>query len=364
MYFNKFLSLLLFLILFTTLSYSLPRYAMRLGDKCIDCHVNPTGGIIRNENGWHFGKNLIGMISPRDKDIKLSPKLTNNISLGFDYRIQYLYSEEKSRSDFQDMTGSIYANVKISKKIDVVARYDFVNFIWEAYAVARLFPNNSYIKAGTFQPYFGIRLDDHTAYTRGGDFALLRSGGTQGLIYGPLYLETGIELGAYITDLILFTTSVGKGRFNQILSKDPTFTARLQVTPSAGMVNFLIGGSYATAQLQNKTQFYGGFLGVGYDAIAFVAEYDLAEDYENEGVKSSALMAEIDYLIIGGLEATVRFDLYDPNINVDDDELAHIILGFEFFPYSFVEIRPQYRFHLETPGKANNAVVVQLHLWY
>ena len=47
---------------------SLPRFAVRLGDKCIDCHYNPTGGIIRNEDGWNFGKNIMSAITPRDQD--------------------------------------------------------------------------------------------------------------------------------------------------------------------------------------------------------------------------------------------------------------------------------------------------------
>jgi hypothetical protein len=38
-------------------------------------------------------------------------------------------------------------------------------------------------------------LDDHTSYTRGGDFGLLFSGGAiQGLVYHPFYIETGVEL--------------------------------------------------------------------------------------------------------------------------------------------------------------------------
>ncbi len=93
------------------------------------------------------------------------------------------------------MTGSVYGRVGLSKKINILARYDFVNDIWEAYGVAHILPNNSYIKAGSFQPNFGIRLDDHTAYPRGGDFFLLfQSGARTGLIYDPFYIESGGEL--------------------------------------------------------------------------------------------------------------------------------------------------------------------------
>ena len=75
-------------------------------------------------------------------------------------------------------------------------------------------------------------------------------------------------------------------------------------------------------------------------------------------------MAELAYVITIGLEAVVRYDRVDPNIDISNDELQHIIIGLEWFPYSFVEIRPQYRFILENPDISNNAALIQFHFWY
>ena len=75
-------------------------------------------------------------------------------------------------------------------------------------------------------------------------------------------------------------------------------------------------------------------------------------------------MAQATYVIIIGLEAYVRYDWMDPNVDVSDDEIAHLILGFEYVPYSFIEFRPQYRFLVEEPSVDNNAVVLQFHLYY
>jgi len=75
----------------------LPRFALRLGDKCVDCHYNPTGGIIRNENGFFYGQNLLSMISPREKDYSMSPNINENISVGLDFRGQFfIFSRKKS----------------------------------------------------------------------------------------------------------------------------------------------------------------------------------------------------------------------------------------------------------------------------
>jgi hypothetical protein len=366
---TSFVTLLFFIFIFSNIS-GLPRFALQQKDKCISCHINPTGGVMRNENGFYFGKNVVSMSSPRDKDLILSPKLTENISLGFDYRSQFIYSQEKDRADFQDMTGSIYLNASISRSIDVLARYDFINSIWEAYGVARILPNDSYIKVGSFVPYFGIRIDDHTSYTKGGDFGLLFSIGTlQGLIYNPLYTEAGIELGANISDWGLITASVGKSKFNASLTTDPTFTSRLEVNSAIDNISYFIGGSFASTKVRAagkrlNTILYSGFVGIGTQDFSLMGEYDVANDLLAQDIKSNAMMIEASYLLTVGLEAILRYDKFDPNKDIENDELAHLVFGFEFFPYTFIELRPQYRINLEEPSRNNNAFVLQFHFWY
>ncbi len=370
----KFLLVLTVLVYSSTLIFAIPRFSLQQKDKCSSCHINPTGGLMRNENGFFFGKNVVSMISPRDEDFKLSPKISENVSFGFDYRSQFLYSQEKKRTDFQDMSGSIYLNASISQKIDVLARYDFVQSIWEGFATARILPNESYIKVGTFLPNYGIHLDDHTSYTRGGDFGLLFANGSiQGLIYNPFFLTTGVELGANFSDIASLTASVGKSRLNGTLNTDPTWTARFEITPTINKVGLLFGASYSSTKTKLfgptgaqtlPTQLYGGFAGIGYKGFSLMGEYDMTSDYVGDGIKSSAMMIEAAYQLMIGLEAIVRYDRFDPNIDKSKDEHAHLVLGFEFFPYSFVEVRPQYRLNIEDPNLDNNAFVLQFHFWY
>jgi len=366
-------SLIISLFIFSTV-YSLPRFAVRLGDKCVDCHYNPTGGLIRNENGWNYGKNILSAISPREQDFAMSPKIGENITFGLDYRTQFLYSTEKNRTDFQQMTGSIYTNVGLSQKINLLARYDFIYDIWEAYGVAYILPGDGYLKVGSFEPYYGIRIDDHTAYTRGGDMYLLFTTGRNGLIYNPLYTEVGLEIGYQFGNLAFLTASVGNNLTgDRSLTKDPTYTARLELDHRIGRVNLMFGGSYAYTSLIQGTpngpaampaDFYGVFAGLGYKRFSLLAEFDIGNDVSSDSTKSNYAMAELAYVITLGLEAVVRYDRVDPNIDVSDDELEHIILGLEWFPYSFIEIRPQYRFILEKPEVSNDAVVIQFHFWY
>ncbi len=346
-------------------SFATPRFALRMHDRCIDCHMNPTGGGQRNLNGFHYGKNILSMISPREKDFKLSPQLTDNIYLGLDYRMQYLFSQELGRTDFQDMSGNIYFGVELSDKISAQGRYDFVNFIWEGFAVAKIFPNDSYIKFGTFQPNFGIRLDDHTAFTRGGDFAILNSQGPRGLFYDPFYRETGLEFGLNFSKISNLTFSVGRPSTSfRIFGTDPTYTARFELTPRIKKLGFLFGGSVAKATIPQETKIFGGFAGIGYKYLTLMGEYDIGEDYVADGTRSNFILLKANYQLMVGLEAELRYDMIDPNTDVEDDETSRVIVGLEFFPYSFIEIRPQFRYVIEEPELTNNSFVLQFHVWY
>ena len=140
-------------------------------------------------------------------------------------------------------------------------------------------------------------------------------------------------------------------------------------------LGLLLGGSYAAHKTKFfpppdfsktilATDLYGGFIGVGFDRFSLLAEYDIASDYQGKDIKSAAAMAELTYLITVGLEALVRYDRWDPNSDVENDELSRFVVGLEFFPYSFVEIKTQYRFHIEDPQVDNNALVLQFHFWY
>jgi hypothetical protein len=363
-------------------AYATPELALRLGNAaCISCHVNPTGGDMRNMGGWAFGKTVLPMFSPRDESLKMSNQIGDNIFFGFDYRIQYLAGTfgKSTRTDFQRMNGSIYTDVQFSSKIDAFARYDFVWKIWEAYATAHILPNNSYIKVGAYSPNFGIRLDDHTAYTRGGDLGLL-TGRIQGLIYEPRYTETGIELGYYFSSWGFLTASAGNSLsgfdrnypYPLEFMKDPTYTANLKISPHiVNGVNLYLGGSFADFKYSplygppyHDVNMYGPYLGIGIGDFILMGEYDMAKDYLMVGSKSSALMVEGVYNLIRGLDAYVRYDRFDPNLDAKKDDVSRFVLGLEFFPYSFVEIRPMYRIQMETPSVANNSFEFQFHFYY
>ncbi|MDP2364272.1 MAG: hypothetical protein Q8M94_10965, partial [Ignavibacteria bacterium] len=293
------------------------------------------------------------------KDFVMSPKISDNISIGLDYRTQYIYSQSIKRTYFQNMTAALHTNFALSKQINLVGKYDFVNQLWEGYGVANILPGNGYVKAGVYTPNYGIRLDDHTAYTR------------QGLIFNQFYREAGVEVGFFADDWLYASASAGSNLSDVTTNytKDPTYTARLELTTHFDEVSLMYGGSYASAKLVGaegtlNTNMYGGFFGFGYDEFSLLAEYDIANDLSSPDIKSNVLMVEAAYGILTGLDAVVRYDRIDKNADVALDEISRMIIGFEFHPYSFIEIRPQYRLVMENPSVENDSFVLQLHFWY
>lgn len=362
--------LFLFLVgIFFNEGNALPRFSLRGGGGgCTGCHVNPTGGDMRNRGGWGFGKNVLPMQTP-GRDFEMSNKIGENIQLGLDLRGQALLmmTSKRKRIDFQRMAGTIYTNIDLSEKINVFTRYDFIQVIWEAYGIARVLPNDGYIKGGTFQPNYGIRLDDHTAYTRGGDLGLISSS-VQGLIYNPTYTESGAELGFYFDDFAFLTVSAGRPVGGPLFQDDPVYTANLKIQPTIGdEAALFLGGSFATFRRRAgmpKVNMYGGYAGLGFGDFTIMGEFDIADDFIEQDSTSTAMMVEVAYRVIKGLEAVVRLDRFDPNSDFRSDESTRVVVGFEIFPFSFIEIRPQYRIQMEDPSIENDSALIQLHIWY
>lgn len=365
------LLLLFFLtILFTSEIFSLPRFAVRSGGQCIDCHINPSGGQIRTLSAWKYGKNNLAMFRSSEEDFESSPMLNENIAFGLDFRTQLIakFDSVNKRSDFQNMASSVYLGAGLSDKINLFARYDFTNNFYEGFVSAHILPNNSYIKVGTFAPNFGLRIDDHTAFTRGGIFDP-NTASFVGWPFSPGYAETGVEFGAYISDFAYATVSSGTPAGPRFV-KDPSYTASVQFTPQVSEdFTIMAGGSYASWKkgfAPNITDItaFSGFGGFSFAGFTLLGEFTQAENLFDKDSTSSALMVEASYKITKGLEGVVRYDMLSPVTGNNNKKISSLIIGAEFFPYSFIELRPQYRINTEEPKTDNNMFVLQFHIWY
>lgn len=367
---------------------ALPRFALVVGARCGSCHVNPTGGQIRNEFGSTWDAENLTLPESREDDFPINTRINDNLSFGFDYRSQFIYDRLSKTTTFQAMTTSLYGAVRLSSKVVFYFKQDIINGTYgsgfggtEVYGLVRLFPRGWYIKGGSFLPDYGWKIDDHTAYTRGGDVGIL-PGSQQpsianGLIFGPNYKDIGAEVGGTIENLTLTAGLFnGSGNIQPIdPSQDKAYVAKVDYMGSLPFFNWRLGASgYGFKSFRMGGMFVG--FASSDSIIVILGEIDWTHNYllgssVAENINTMAAFAEVDYRAIHGLWLVGRFDVFDPLQGVSDDDaspatntLKRIILGLEFFPYSFVEVRPQYRLLIEQPTISNDQALVQMHLWF
>jgi hypothetical protein len=388
-------ALTLLFVLSSSSAYALPRFALRGADAtCGGCHVDPTGSGMRTEGGDNFAMHRLAMWK---RGPKFSANLGESIRLGVDMRSQYLYftdsytrigdSANVAPGDTsvhihgaQEMTLPIYVSAKLSDAVHAYVRYDvvdpkgwqgFVNIhfvhpsgeIWQSDTVI----NDAYLKIGAFLPTFGIRFDDHTIYTRGGNASLSRFG-TAGLIWQPNYKDEGAELGLQFFDRIQLTADLLNGNeqsFANPFKNDPfgahAYSFRLRYIESIveKSVSLELGASgyfhnvtvNPTTDSSKLTRILAVHGGVHVGPVSVLAEYDMATNiyhyFQGATTDSAhALAIEAAIEITEGLTGIARYDSYKGNAGgeVQTDVKHRVSFGAQWFPLRFLEFRPELRF--------------------
>ncbi len=389
------LILVVFFVAFSQESSALPRYALRHAEvNCMGCHVNPTGQGLRSAGGQSFEINKLPMWKTAGK---FTSQLTEGIRIGLDYRSQALLFQDKTSTP--DSTGGLLTNTRTLKTLQAMAlpvyvaaqltqstsfyaRYDFFTpSAYEAFGQVHFVHNSgeiflandaftdAYLKIGDFMPNFGVRFDDHTAYTRGGDGTLSRFG-QDGLFWKPSYKDLGAELGVTLFDHVQITAGYFEGlEYRQGATFDGDTTNRMamafrgvyatELVPD--MVSIEVGGSYylhphslvsstgADSTRNLSVAAVHGGLRVG--PISILAEADFGKNIPTQVLqtlpKVSALAIEATGDITEGLTALVRFETYkdeDGTGNIGTEVKDRITGGLQWFPIRFVEFRPEIRF--------------------
>jgi hypothetical protein len=352
-------------------AFALPRFSILTGMQCSNCHINPTGGELRNTfESSDFVDDHLRLIPAHgdSTDFNFNPQLNDYILLGGDVRFQYLYDGDQKKTTFQSMEGSIYTSLRLFTSTSLFVKYDFANTAYEAYGLYKFNSDNSYVKIGAFEPSYGIRLDDHTAYTRGGNYGTLQGLAPAGysLIFSPDYWDAGIEVGSRFDNLFV-TVDATNGAGPKPLNFDSkkAFSGRAEYLMKG---NFMFGASGYSA---GSLTMYGVHTGAGIgDRVTILGEWDwanslpgLAPTYGN--AKSNAAFVEASCFISNGLSATGRFDYFRTVVG------GHIyerwIVGANIYPLPHVDLMPQVRFNLDNIANANTPVVealIQSHIYF
>ncbi len=342
----------LVVLVFTEQAQALPKFSARTGWKCQSCHVNPSGGGMRNPGGVTYGREELP-VPTWSEEFGLddfSTDLTNFVSVGADVRTLFFYqqgSTEDQNALFQ-MQGDLYINLKLAKKVNVYFDKGLYSG-FEIFGQLNVLPANGYVKAGKFVPNYGLKLDDHRAYVReyigfspeiGSPYF---TGAEVAVLPGPLSVTGGV-----------YNSSEGRG---ESIASEKAFLGRIEgLFDVTDDVYAGLGGNVLYKDVMGgKTNFLGGFGMVGIADFTVIGEVDLLKsDISGAKKEGLAVFVEGDYMVVQGFDLKAIYDFYDEDLDLATGTQSRYSFGFEFFPISGVEVRPLYRIVKEEPTDVDN----------
>ena len=221
----------IFLLLSLNLSsaFALPRFAVANGASCIVCHVNPTGSGMRNNHG----NNIVALEELPLKrwldkgDENWDGYITDNLQIGGDFRIQgiqYNDTENTRESAVFPMQADIYTNLKLNKNAQIFSKVGFKGSgppNIEYWVLINNLHKGAWLRMGRTLPNYGLRVDDHTSFIRGGNLSKTSVGlEKEGLLFRPdLHTPAILELGIPISTKLEWTTSLSTSLIDQSQEK-------------------------------------------------------------------------------------------------------------------------------------------------
>jgi hypothetical protein len=312
-----------------------PYLAVQEGYKCNVCHVNPTGGGLRNNFGTLYAKTLLPAQSAGGALDAWTGRLIDAVRIGGDLRAEWSNStvpNSPSQQQFALEQFRLYADVavipdRLGLYIDEqVAPNSAQNM--EAYVRYGNSNDGLYFKGGQFYLPFGWRLQDQTAFVREVS-GISMTTPEQGV-------EMGYEHAAWSAQLDL----------TNVPASGAGAKAGHQVTDQLVFVQPLwrLGAATSVTQSDGNRRVGGLFAGLRTGPVGWLGEYDLVRDESFPGGRSlRGGLLEADWRILKGHNLKLTAESYDPNRAVRENQQARYSIVYEFTPIPFLQLRAGYR---------------------
>lgn len=315
-----------------------PYLAVDQGLKCIACHVNPTGGGLRNAFGAVFTQNGLAAYQLPDTVPAWSGSLFDGLRIGTDLRASTTRTRvpnQPTRSEHGLDQWRAYLDLQLLR--DHLGLYldeqlrpgDPVR--QEAYVRLSSADQRFYAKAGQFYLPFGWRLQDSTAFVRslsGINMASPDKG-----------VELGLETEAWSAQ---FVASHGPGNVGPITGNQRTVQV-VRVRPD-WRIGLALAHTRSSAGNRLATGWFGG-LRTG--PLAWLGELDLVSDsaFPEGRRRLLAALGELNWKVSQGHNLKFSAELLDPDRAVAHDHKVRYSLLYELTPLPFVQLRTGVRHH-------------------
>lgn len=365
-------ALLVGALLASTAALAEPYLAVRTGQKCSVCHVDPTGGGKRTEFGAAFAQTALAesrldpatgqTIAPgAPQPAPWLGKVNDYVAVGADLRANLQYASIPHAADtfgFDPTRAQVYLELKpIVDRLTIylderVAPGAATNR--ETFAMLRSADRTLYVKAGRMFVPFGLRLEDDTAFIRqvtGTTFNSSDDG-----------VETGLETGPWSAQLAVSNGAGGGNETNR--GKQLTSLATF-VQP-----DWRVGLSVAT-NFNGATdrRMQSAFAGLRTGTISWLASFvQVTDDGTASGrLTQRASLVEGNLELAKGHNVKVTYEFLDPNVDVREDQRERYSAVWEYVPFQFTQIRVGVRRNNGIPqNNAQNAteMFLQWHAFF
>ncbi len=371
--------------------WALPRFSMRVGVQCIACHVNPSGGGMRTEAGTLYSRmSLPYKPALRITGEKFTPKINDFFTVGTDLRVM-AFDDDRGTTSIFPMQADFYFSAQLTEKITLYYDQGFRRGLdlnnFETFALAQVLPFNGYVKVGKFVPAFGWKLDNHTAFIRGGNASTSGAGSrspdfadnTDGTGFSHLDKDVGAEIGFYPGKASIQFAVLNGGRdstndFDNNTGK--AFVSRADYVVDFGVAQATFGGSfYQSDESSSLETIYGTHFGANWSKFTYFGEIDretlddeITQEGARRGLRRTASYHELDYLAVRGVDLKLIYEFIDPDREISGDSLTRLSGGVEFFPVPSQEIRLEYRHTFGNqdvnPDADLNEIILMYHLFF
>jgi hypothetical protein len=356
-----------------------PQYAAREGLQCLSCHVDPSGGGLRNGNGFSYQRGRHAFdVEPKFEEWTAEPEIAKGVRIGADLRyVGMSFDTSPHDGDAPDpetpttfakyaMQGAAYLALMPVEQLviyythDVAAGAQKQRDWWGM--IRGLTSANLYVKAGQIRPPYGIRFEDHSPFVRG---RLDGPPGETGIMdVDPRFSHPGVEVGL-----------VKNRVFAHVAWQDPNGTfspgfTRLgekMIGGRAGVQfdNLIVGASarrngLADANDDTRSTRYGAYALFGRKSFALSAEVDAGEDEESADAKTLVQGAFLGGEVYVSRGVTVRGEFNYMDV---EDDLTEVVTrvsrrygaGVEWSPIPFLRLTAEAR-KVSNSNPANSAM--------
>jgi hypothetical protein len=338
-----------------------PYFAVREGLKCANCHVNPTGGGLRNAFGIAWAQTALPARELKFPGIEpWSGSLNRYIAVGGNLRADYSYTDvldgdSTSEFELQEARGYLAASLIPDRLLFYVdQRFAPGNSSVEAFARYTSADQRWYVQAGRMLLPYGLRLEDDTAFVRqvtGIGFDTPDEG-----------VEVGWESEHWSAQLAASNGTAGGPETDD--GKQGSLRAEYVTKRWRAGLGFNYNDADAGAR-----RMQGLFAGLRTGPIAWLAEADYIVDdgFEGGQRKQWVGLVEANWGFLPGQNLKLTAEGFDPDDDLEEDEQARYSLVWEYVPIQLLQLRAGARIYdgiPQNPNQNRRFYFVSMHAFF